>query len=138
MSLNALITQLVVTAERVARLQNRQPREQYATVLQRASAYLTKLATLLPSGSGIDSGTSIVSIDARCVILSTSFHHMNDSGFYDGWTHHKIKITPTLSDSRGFDLKITGRDRNDIKAYLYDVYFDALAHDVPADILDLQ
>lgn len=82
---------------------------------------------ILPSGSGIDSGTFI--IDDQCteekIVLSTSFHHMNDGGMYDGWTEHKIVVTPSLQF--GFSLKVTGRNRNDIKSYLHEVFSDILS-----------
>ena len=49
-------------------------------------------------------------------MLYTHFHHMNDGGFYDGWTEHSVVVTPSLV--YGFDTRITGRDRNDIKNYI--------------------
>ena len=43
---------------------------------------------------------------------------MNDDGYYDGWTDHILTVTPNLG---GYpDMKISGRDRNNIKEYLYD------------------
>src|SRR5262245_22807771 len=79
----------------------------------------------LPSGSGIDSGTKIdvdVSGDEKIVLL-TAYHHMDENGMYDGWTEHKITVTPSFS---GFHLAISGRDRNGIKDYLHDTYSFAL------------
>lgn len=75
-----------------------------------------------PSGSGIDSGTSIRLSDCKPdrLVLFTEFHHMNDGGFYDGWTQHPITVTPSLA--HGISIKIGGRDRNQIKDYLHDVY----------------
>lgn len=81
---------------------------------------------ILPSGSGIDSGTKIDldrTNDDRLVLL-TSFHHMNDGGFYDGWTEHTITVRPSLTF--GITIAISGRDRNSIKEYLHDVYHSAL------------
>lgn len=83
----------------------------------------------MPSGSGIDCGTKI-DLDASTpekLVFLTSFHHMNDGGMYDGWTQHKIIVTPSLAF--GFNLKITGRDRNEIKEYLHDTYHIALDAD---------
>lgn len=80
----------------------------------------------LPSGSGIDSGTKI-DIE-RCtpyrVVLTAGFHHMNKDGMYDGWTEHTITVTPSFS---GMDITISGRNRNDIKEYLHDVFYWTLA-----------
>ena len=76
----------------------------------------------LPSGSGIDSGTKIDRdrSTANKIVLTTEFHHMNDAGFYDGWTEHTITVTPTFES---INLKIGGRNRNQIKDYLYDVFY---------------
>ncbi len=75
-----------------------------------------------PSGSGIDCGTRI-DLDASTgdkLVFTFSYHHMNDGGCYDGWTEHKCVVTPSLTCS--FDVRITGRDRNEIKDYLHEVY----------------
>ncbi len=82
----------------------------------------------LPSGSGIDCGTKI-DIDTSLrqlgrIVLTLSYHHMNECGMYDGWTEHRVIISPSLQF--GFDIKIGGRDRNSIKEYLADVLHEAL------------
>jgi len=46
---------------------------------------------------------------------------MNEHGFYDGWTEHRITVKPSLAF--GFELTISGRDRNEIKDYLSDVFY---------------
>ena len=79
-----------------------------------------------PSGSGVDTGTLFdweFSKKNR-LVLSLSFHHMNGDGYYDGWTEHKIVITPDLAD--GFEIKVTGQNRNDIKSYLADLIHGVL------------
>ena len=84
----------------------------------------------LPSGSGIDSGTAI-DLDESTpekIVLTTEYHHLNDGGYYDGWTAHKVIITPSLQF--GISVKITGRDRDDIKDYLSDVFDTALNAEV--------
>ena len=74
-----------------------------------------------PSGSGIDCGTKLDESSTKDkVVLICEFHHMNENGMYDGWTEHKIIVTASLQNS--FDLRITGRDRNQIKEYLHEVY----------------
>ena len=87
---------------------------------------LHSLQKQLPSGSGIDSGTRI-DIDAssgRKIVLLASFHHMNDVGMYDGWTEHKVIVTPAFD---GVDIVITGRNRNEIKDYLVETFDHALS-----------
>ena len=80
----------------------------------------------MPSGSGIDCGTKIDldSSHADKLVFQVEFHHMNDNGMYDGWTTHQVIVTPSLAF--GFTLKITGRDRNQIKDYLSETYHYAL------------
>lgn len=77
---------------------------------------------ILPSGSGVDNGTTI-DLDRStpdCLVLSTAFHHMDESGGYNGWTEHLIKIRPSLAF--GFTVTIGGRNRHDIKDYLGDLF----------------
>ena len=72
----------------------------------------------LPSGSGVDGGVSFdwdASRPERLVFL-LGFHHMDGNGMYDGWTDHSAIVTPSFVT--GFDIRLTGRNRNDIKSYL--------------------
>ena len=101
-------------------------------IADRVEQDLSNLRDLLPSGSGIDNGTRIdirkcwvKSDEVVKLTLNTSYHHMNDTGYYDGWTDHVVTIRPTLTSS-GFSLAITGRNRNDIKDYLGEVFEGAL------------
>jgi len=83
----------------------------------------------LPSGSGIDSGTKI-NIDATTedkVVLDLSFHHMDEHGHYDGWTQHCVIVRPAFE---GLSIRITGRDRNQVKDYLHQVFEHTLLGDV--------
>jgi len=95
-----------------------------------AAHHRDKLAGLtdghMPSGSGFDNGTTL-DLDASSedkLVFNTAFHHMNENGFYDGWTEHKVYVTPSLAF--GFDLRITGKDRNDIKDYIHECFASAL------------
>lgn len=80
----------------------------------------------LPSGSGFDNGTTVDLDDsiADFIVLNTSFHHMNENGYYDGWTEHKIVVTPSFIGR--LTMKIGGRNRNDIKDYINDVFANHL------------
>ncbi len=80
----------------------------------------------LPSGSGFDSGTTI-DIDASTgekLVFTTSYHHMNDGGYYSGWTEHVVTVRASLQFDK--DIKISGRDRNDIKDYIHEEFDRAL------------
>ena len=78
----------------------------------------------LPRGSGFDSGTKFVweESNRNKLVFATAFHHMNEGGYYDGWTEHKVIITPDLLF--GYNIKITGKNRNDIKEYMYQCFSD--------------
>lgn len=81
---------------------------------------------LLPSGSGFDSGSKL-DIDASSperLVFNTSFHHMDEGGYYDGWTEHSVIITPSLQS--GYNLRVTGRNRNDIKEFIREVFSDLI------------
>lgn len=71
----------------------------------------------LPSGCGIDSGTTIDVDDCNRgrVVLNTAYHHMNEGGYYDGWTEHRVIVSPEFD---GITIDVKGRNRNDIKDYL--------------------
>ena len=82
---------------------------------------------LLPHGSGYDSGTTVNIMKSRRdrLVLHTSFHHMNENGFYCGWTEHDVIVTPSLLF--GFELLIKGKDRNQIKEMMYEDFRHALS-----------
>lgn len=84
-----------------------------------------------PSGSGWDLGTTLV--DDACrrdrLVFRGGFHHMNEQGYYGGWTDHEIHVRPDFFF--GFDIcRITGRDRNDIKEYLGDMFWYWLSEEI--------
>lgn len=85
----------------------------------------------MPHGSGVDTGTTLdmesSTPDRLC--FSLSFHHMNDVGYYDGWTEHRVIARPSFL--YGLDIRVTGRDRNGIKEYLGDIYAQCLTADAP-------
>lgn len=105
---------------------------------QRHEDTLAKLCrNFMPSGSGIDSGTTL-DLDAclrfagEKLIFTLGFHHMNEDGYYDGWTHHKLAVAPSLF--LGPRLRFSGPDRNQIKEYLHEIYSSALMQEIAWDI----
>lgn len=94
-----------------------------ATVRNALHDYVNQNA---PRGSGLDSGTflDVHLSTTKKLILVTSFHHMDEHGGYDGWTEHKVVVTPEF---QGFSLRITGRDRNGIKDYLGELFHSWLS-----------
>jgi len=83
---------------------------------------LETLEKELPNGSGIDSGCKIdiENSSSKKVVITFGWHHLNEDGYYDGWTQHKLIVKPHLS--MGIDMNITGHDRNGIKEYLYELF----------------
>ena len=85
---------------------------------------------LMPSGSGVDTGTAmwIEESTPNKLVFHFSFHHMDDMGGYDGWTEHTLTVKPDLAF--GFALSISGPDRNDIKDYLHELFHYALSQEL--------
>lgn len=84
----------------------------------------------LPSGSGFDSGTNFDALNSSSerLVFHTSFHHMDESGGYDGYSEHSVIVTPSLAF--GFHLRVTGRDKRQIKEYIGEVFHSALSNEV--------
>jgi len=91
---------------------------------------LNEIMDSAPSGSGIDNGTVLLLEDStpNKLLFSVDYHHMNDHGYYDGWSEHTVTVRPCLQF--GIEIKISGRDRNDIKDYLHEVYHHWLNENV--------
>jgi hypothetical protein len=87
---------------------------------------LNKYQDMLPRGSGFDAGTSIdlfKSTDDK-IVFNTAFHHMNDAGYYDGWTDHVVTMRPSFVF--GTTIAISGKDRRGIKEYMHEVFHNDL------------
>lgn len=90
----------------------------------------------MPHGSGIDNGVKldIERSSAEKLVFTVDYHHMNEDGYYDGWTHHVITVRSSLA--YGLELKISGPDRNGIKDYLHETFFEALSFQYNRDKID--
>jgi len=86
----------------------------------------TLVRDYLPSGSGFDNGTQIDLVASKPdkLIFETGFHHMTE-GTYDGWTHHRVTVTPSFVF--GVNVAVSGRNRNDIKDFIAETFHEALA-----------
>ena len=85
------------------------------------------VAEHMPSGSGFDIGTRFDFDNSKPdrLIFDVGFHHMNEGGMYDGWTQHTVTVTPSFVF--GFGVAVSGRNRNDIKYYIADVFHETLS-----------
>ena len=83
---------------------------------------------LLPHGSGLDGQWDIDYARSRedHIVLTMSYHAMDENGFYDGWIDFSLTITPSLQ--LGFKLNIRGNfgKYGDVKDYLYETLDAAL------------
>lgn len=98
----------------------------YEWIKRHEDRAVTLTREYMPSGSGFDNGTHIYLRECQNdkLVFMVSFHHMDENGYYDGWTEHKIVVTPSLV--HGLNIRITGPNRNDIKEYLAEAFRDAL------------
>jgi len=99
------------------------------TFLTQCEFQIDHYESMLPSGSGLDSGCTIDRGNSgkEGIIINFDFHHLNENGYYDGWTNHKAIIKPTLT---GIELKVYGEDKNGIIEYLNDTLYSVLTSEV--------
>jgi hypothetical protein len=87
----------------------------------------------LPHGSGIDNGNSFDFDNSRedKLIINSSYHRMDENGFYDGWIDYQVVIRPSLT-ANGINLDVKGRfgKHQDLKDYLGDIYYEALTAEI--------
>ena len=89
---------------------------------QRHGANIESLVrNCLPSGSGFDMGTQIdLNKSTRSLLVfHTAFHHMNEAGYYAGWTYHVVRVRPAFD---GVDVTVTGPNQNGILEYIVDQF----------------
>ena len=94
-----------------------------------ADRHAQKFADLMnqymPDGSGFNSGTELDdSSRPDRLIFTTTYYHSDEHGSITSCTDHKIIITPSLVYS--YNMRVTGRNKNDIKSYITDLFTDAL------------
>lgn len=117
-----IVTNLEFIAQSLQRAEYWEKNGNLKTAQDIRDALQTWVKRNAPRGSGIDSGTTL-DLDkshSERVVLSTAFHHMDENGYYDGWTYHTVAAKASLM----YKVLITvgGKNRNDIKNYLYQVY----------------
>jgi hypothetical protein len=82
----------------------------------------------LPYGSGIDSGVTFDfgNSTSNKLVFDSSYHCMNDNGYYDGWIDFRVILKPSLQF--GFVMQIIGRfsDRHykyeSVRDYMYEEF----------------
>jgi hypothetical protein len=88
---------------------------------------------LLPYGGSIQPQCTVMTGESspERVVIDVPWHHMNEHGGYDGWTSYRVIVTPSLL--HGISIRITGRDRDDVKGYLLDIFGTTLLAPFPED-----
>ena len=79
----------------------------------------------LPHGSGIDSGCTIDEQESTPdkIKIDSAFHTMDENGFYCGWIHFSVILTPSLEFD--FNLDFTDVQNNsDLDQWESDSLFD--------------
>lgn len=80
----------------------------------------------LPGGADFDNGESCDVFDKgttlnvdkstpQKLVFNTAFHHMNERGHYTKRTEHTVTVRPAF---QGLDIRVSGRNHNDIKEYI--------------------
>ena len=98
---------------------------------------LEELLNKLPTGSGIDAGSTIAFEECKPdkIVFNSAFHVLDSNGYYDGWIEFKVIVRPSFT---GFDLDIKPLQRktyfNDyLRDYVFDVFCDALNLEIGDD-----
>lgn len=81
----------------------------------------------LPYGSGFDAGCKISLEDSshNKIVITSSYHKLNEDGYYDGWIDLIVTVTPSLIFD--FVLTIDGEGIDDLdRAYFQDEFGNAL------------
>ena len=80
-----------------------------------------------PSGSGIDNGNKFDFSSKRDkLVINSSFHVMDENGFYCGWIDYTVTVKACLMHGFSIDIKGKFGKRQEIKDILYDLYSYAL------------
>jgi len=116
-------------ASKLIAMENCQRSENTDWADKHRAAIETAVEAAMPHGSGFDSGTDFdfISSTPERLVFATSFHHMDEHGGYSGRTHHQVIVTPSLAFR--FTTRVTGRDHNEIKAYIADLFNHHLAEE---------
>lgn len=92
----------------------------------KAEDRINDISEFLPHGSGIDGKCEIDLIQSKenRIVFFFEYHHMDENGYYCGWTEHNVIVTPKFG---GFDIQITGRNKNQCKDYFYDLWYNTFS-----------
>ena len=89
----------------------------------------------MPCGSGFDNGTlfNFEKSNTDRLIFNSSFHYMDNNGYYIGWSDFTITATPSLQFGINVRIKSEGKVIKRFyydKDYFMDVFADCLEKEV--------
>ena len=90
------------------------------------------LINMLPSGSGFDSGTATETITDKKIVFKSSYHEMNEHGYYMAWIDFEVTAWPKFGGI-GYDFKVNfhGNKRGrDHREYIEDVFSEIFSREV--------
>ena len=86
---------------------------------------LSLLQKLLPNGKGIREreGLAVILLEStkKRIVIDTTYWHTNNS---DERTSHQVIITPSFEGE--INIRITGKNKDNVKEYLHDIFREAL------------
>jgi hypothetical protein len=109
-------------------IENSRKNDRHEWVKKHNESLLTHMDSA-PKGSGFDLGT-VLDDDStpEKLMFRTHFHHMDTHGYYDGWTDHVVTVRASLVF--GINIKVSGKDRNNIKELIVQSFNQWLTEEV--------
>ena len=92
--------------------------------------WITRLVReYLPYGSGIDAGVELDlnASSAERIVLVSSFHMLNDGGYYIGWWDFKVTITPSMVLDFNIRVSSCQKDKRLLRPYIAELFSDSLS-----------
>lgn len=90
---------------------------------------LALLKELLPNGNGFREreGLAVILLEStkKRIVIETTYWHKNNS---DEVTSHQVIITPSFEDE--INIRITGKNEDNVKEYLHNIFREALMSEV--------
>ena len=95
-----------------------------ATWLERWQAVVDNAAFELPRGSGFDSYPEfdLERTKANKIVITGSYHAMDEYGSYDGWRDYTVFVYPEFSG-----IRVTVKGGGEHAGYIGDCFHDALS-----------
>ena len=74
---------------------------------------------MLPHGSGFDCGCTINRDESTLnkLVIDTSYHCLNENGYYDGWLEFQVIITPAFGNDVNINFKRQTKNKSVYNKY---------------------